>query len=1556
VACTMYLVYAAPSWLHVTFTPVNVPQGGSSVITITMGSANVVTGGGSDIANVSFGCGGPASPEIPMAVSDEPMPEPPCPNGGGCPRVGKPVDVTTGEEFYQKTDLAFSGPFGITFRRTYGTLTVGTTVISGVTVGPTDLGAANCQSNYDAYVHYDNLAQYHQYDFHDEDGQIHYFRDPGAGNSKFNQNSGMTLAVSSDSSQLTVTSWDNRQWVFNGAGLLTSLRDRAGNTQTIVRDPTAGNNNRILSVTDPLGRALCFYYDGSNRITTLAWENTGACPGTAPTSGTITTLTYDVGTNCATGQLCSVTEPGGQTWRYQYASGDPSLPNGLTAVIDPNGNYTEETAYAGGQVSQQWSGNCSTFPCADTGNDLSFSYPSNGSNVTTVTDGEGRQTAFTYDINSYLIDQISGPLCQCGGDQTRTYTYDGNERLLTMSDDGVDGSTTHTFSLSYGRDQYYVAVYPQPTQVVENLDSSGTTRTTTYQYYPVGDPRQDLPQVTTVSSIDSPGSTMSITDTYQTNGTLTSRAITGFVNGTTTTKTWNWSYDAKARLLSETDPKQIVDRRLSYFPDTDSVGNRRGQPQASTDALGHVTSFAAYPGYSDYTPFGAAQSETDPNGVVTEYTFNPRGVLNSTTLLGVSGDPQNLVTTMGLDDADRVLQVTYPAGNGLQIGYDTSDRTTTLTRIDASSKQHERIAVAYNYNDQQTMLSAQTCPSPAAACPSWSTTWSAAYGYSPTTADLIKITNADNTYRQFGYINSGFLSSYNDENHTSGSNYAYGYDLAGRRLSETRKLGSGSVVAKYAYDLHDNINAVTDENGNTTTYHYDDFDRVTKEVSPVQGTTTYAYDSDDNLTSMTDSDGATTTYTYDALDRELTENAVEGSQTLSSSWSYDDATAGHYGIGRLATMTDPSGSTTYTYERRGNIASEAKSIIGNAFSQLYAYDANGNRTSMTYPDGSIVAYTFDYADRPYSAQQAGTMSMAVLRQKAYRSPLLHAATPESRRVPAPGLRFEAPILRSGPGLRAPAGASLARPSPERPTAGGASGRSRAAIAPQIAGTVFVSSATYQPFGPIASIAYGNGTTQTFSYNNRYFPTANALVGGASLASYAYTEDAVGNITAINDTLNSGYNRTFAYDDLNRLTTATSGLNLWGSLPPGNGYTYDAMGNIKSLQLGLTRTDTFAYIGTLPKLSSVTENTITTRAVTYDTFGNRTSDGKSTFTYSSRELLASDSRYISTYYYNGFRQRVATQLSSNGDYRDSLFNPESQLLSETAQFASGTPSIAYDYIWFGDRPVAQTDSTGTHWTFADHLGTPLAQTSSAAAITWQAEYEPYGNVWTDRVGSTVHQPLRFPGQTSEQFDSGANGLTERSYNNARWYQADWGRYTQADPNRLAGGTNEFQYANDDPTRIVDPTGLQAELACADLIEAPPLFAACVAVVEATKAAAARAAARAAAGAAAGAAAVSVGASCRLRGCKPCVPPVGTLMYRGPDIGGRNHFNKPVDVRYFPGYGFQPGYQGLPHYNYYVVRQVPYPECRGYKEDSKLAAPPPPVPGSVPVQEPTGGGPI
>ncbi len=151
------------------------------------------------------------------------------------------------------------------------------------------------------------------------------------------------------------------------------------------------------------------------------------------------------------------------------------------------------------------------------------------------------------------------------------------------------------------------------------------------------------------------------------------------------------------------------------------------------------------------------------------------------------------------------------------------------------------------------------------------------------------------------------------------------------------------------------------------------------QTSVVSGTTTYSYDAAGNLVKSVDARQAAhpatdgTAGTYDAANRIVTSTSVlTGQPTETASWTYDLNVVGVYGLGRVTSMTDPTGKTQYSYDRRGLLETDRKAVWDNTFATLYTYDANGNRSTVKYPSGRTVSYSYDFADRPAFACSGGT--------------------------------------------------------------------------------------------------------------------------------------------------------------------------------------------------------------------------------------------------------------------------------------------------------------------------------------------------------------------------------------------------------------------------------------------------------------------------------------------------------------------------------------------------------------------------------------------------------
>jgi len=119
---------------------------------------------------------------------------------------------------------------------------------------------------------------------------------------------------------------------------------------------------------------------------------------------------------------------------------------------------------------------------------------------------------------------------------------------------------------------------------------------------------------------------------------------------------------------------------------------------------------------------------------------------------------------------------------------------------------------------------------------------------------------------------------------------------------------------------------------------------------------------------------------------------------------------------------------------------------------------------------------------------------------------------------------------------------------------------------------------------------------------------------------------------------------------------------------------------------------------------------------------------------------------------------------------------------------------YDYEVF-----KQTKADALFYYHTDHLGTPIAMTSGSGVLMWQAEPRPFGDIVESLRHSDIPNNLRFPGQ---YFDA----ETDLHQNWFRDYSPKTGRYAEADPIGLAGGTNPYSYAINNPAVITDPTGL------------------------------------------------------------------------------------------------------------------------------------------------------
>ena len=223
------------------------------------------------------------------------------------------------------------------------------------------------------------------------------------------------------------------------------------------------------------------------------------------------------------------------------------------------------------------------------------------------------------------------------------------------------------------------------------------------------------------------------------------------------------------------------------------------------------------------------------------------------------------------------------------------------------------------------------------------------------------------------------------------------YDAAGQRLQLREGVGTADEAAEatWAYDLNGQVITVIDGNGNRAELRYDGhgrqdrwtFPSTTRPSSYNDATQAsalatagavnaadhegYGYDAAGNRTSLRKRDGRTILYAYDALDRVTAKTYPQGG-ARPVFYGYD--------LRNLQTFARFDSATgegvTSAYDGFGRLASISINMGGVARTLGYQYDAAGNRTRITHPDGIWFQTDHDALGRPSWIWANGGVGMA----------------------------------------------------------------------------------------------------------------------------------------------------------------------------------------------------------------------------------------------------------------------------------------------------------------------------------------------------------------------------------------------------------------------------------------------------------------------------------------------------------------------------------------------------------------------------------------------------
>ncbi len=942
------------------------------------------------------------------------------------------------------------------------------------------------------------------------------------------------------------------------------------------------------------------------------------------------------------------------------------------------------------------------------------------------------------------------------GNRVTNYTYDNEQRVLTVTDPDPDGTGSLTPPVT-------TATYNNLGWLVTLADQNGGVTTVTYD---------NLGRYSTVTQPDPDGA-----------GSL-SAPVTNYV------------YDAQG-LFKVTDP-------MGHYQTV--ARDAAGRVTSQTDPVGNVTAFEY-----DYYSKLKKRTDPDPDGAgsltspVTTLIYDAAHRLNSKT------DPMSGTTSYGYDAASNVTTLTDSVGNTTNFGYDGQNQLVMATNSLSKTKSYDYdiagnlmrttdrngkvIQYVRDYIDRVTDEKWQNTTTEATL-----------------TVGTSQQGGAINEIQRVGWTTSGtsvggtFTLSYNGATTSAISSSATANDVR-TALEALSTVGGGNVAvelpstppgsADRTYKLTFQGSKAATNVPQTTT------DVTGLSISPPMGTSITAVNATDatggtfsetqtlvlanatagtwrlayngqvtsrlqvtatasqvdtalealsgigsgNLTTTGSAGNFTITFTGSKANTNMLQvfgdasTAYSGTTTRTITTTYNNAR-------EVASISDPAATITCTRDNLGRATTVSNSIAGLTptvdFSQVF--DAANNRTQLTAVIGGTNDFKNDYS---YDALNRLTE-----------------------------------IKQQGNG-------------------GNTVGDKHVTIG-------------YNGLGQRTSLSrYESLTTSSFvGTTNWGYDSANRLStldhirGGTTFASYAYSYDGMSRLTSINSSVEGVSN--FTYDSTSQITAAdhtsqtdetysydlngnrnstgfTTGTNNQTLTGGGYTYTYDDEGNRKTRTDGSNNVQdyTWDYRNRLVTVKDKDPTGTVVKQVDY--------------TYDALNRLVKRS-------YDADGAGLGTAIDQFWAYDEGI--------NALVQFDGSTASdMTHRYLWsdqidelLADSQLTSLSSAGNAlWAMSDHLNTirDIADYDSGTDTTSITNHRTY-NVYGKLVSETDSAVDLLFGFTGKQLDE-ATGL---QHNLFRWYDSNLGQWLSEDPISFAAGDENIKrYVKNGHTKAVDQLGLQ-----------------------------------------------------------------------------------------------------------------------------------------------------
>ncbi|MEU8238903.1 LamG-like jellyroll fold domain-containing protein [Actinoplanes missouriensis] len=706
---------------------------------------------------------------------------------------------------------------------------------------------------------------------------------------------------------------------------VTAVRDGAGpggDARVIRTSYRVDENGLVRARTDPNGDTTDYTYDEADRPTVVAapavqTETGGATPVRSRPTSTTGYNTF--------GNAVEEKNPAGLVTAHTYDNAGrvtvTRLPNytapGVTTTVTPQVTRTYDAL---GQLRTV------TDPLNRT---TAYAYDQLG-RLASQTEPGNRVTRHTYDL---LGDRLS-TTTPSGRVTTATYDYLG--RPLTSTEVVRQDNTNYTTRYGYNAGGWAASItspagvtssrtHNAVGQVVTTTDAAGSV--TNVYYDELG--RQDvteLPNGTELGTVFDAASRPVKSWELSATGTYLADTFT--------------EYDLAGRVTASTDER---DTRTTFAYDAAGQLTSQRQPVSATQAI--QTSFG-------YDVLGNRTRFTNGRGHAFITTYNSMNLPESAIEPATTRFPNaaDRTFTRIYDAAGQLTAQRSPGNVSAAFEYDPAGNLTRSSGAGAEAATADRV---FGYDADNRMTSA-----------------SAPGGTNTFTYDdraLLRTTTGPSGAATFTYSPDGKPASRAD---AAGAT-SYTYDDAGR-LGTLANTQAG-LSATYGYNALSQPTAIRYAGGNTRTFEYDDFRRLSR----------------DQLHTPTGAEVAAIDYLYDVAGN-LTDKTTTGfGGTIENAYTYDLAgqlTSWNNGVTTIAYEYDPAGNRTkigdrtlaydardqltsssdgtqYTYTARGTLA---RTVNGGTTTTTHA-DAFDQIISQQVTNGQIQTYGYDALGRAMRA-------------------------------------------------------------------------------------------------------------------------------------------------------------------------------------------------------------------------------------------------------------------------------------------------------------------------------------------------------------------------------------------------------------------------------------------------------------------------------------------------------------------------------------------------------------------------------------------------------------